>query len=156
MAGKTLVAYFSASGTTARVAREMAAAVGGDIFEIAADPLYTSADLNWHDKESRSSVEMADEACRPAIAGDLPDMSAYDAVLLGFPIWWYLEPRIVDSFIEAADLTGKRVAPFATSGGSGISGAEKRMRALRPDARWLSGRMANDGDVAEWARSVRA
>ena len=156
MAGKTLVAYFSASGTTERVAQQVAGAVGADTYEIVADPRYTAADLDWQNKRSRSSFEMNDESCRPAIAGALPDVSGYDVVLLGFPIWWYKEPRIVDTFIEGIDLSGKRVVPFATSGGSGIGGAESHMKGLCPDALWQPGRLLNGGNAAAWARSVCA
>ena len=118
----TLVAYFSATGTTARAARRLAEAIGADLFEIAPEQPYTSADLNWNDKNSRSSREMADEKCRPAVAGNAPGMSAYDTVFVGFPIWWYVEPRIIDTFLEAHDLSGKTIVPFATSGGSGLGG----------------------------------
>lgn len=156
MAAKMLVAYFSASGTTARIARQVAEAVGADLYEIKADPVYTAADLDWHDRRSRSSIEMNDDTCRPPIADALPDMGGYGTVFLGFPIWWYVEPRIIDTFVEGVDLAGARVVPFATSGGSGISGAEDRMKKLCPAAVWERGRMLNGGDAASWARSVRA
>ncbi|MDO4400995.1 MAG: flavodoxin, partial [Coriobacteriia bacterium] len=106
---KTLVAYFSASGTTAKVAKDLAAAVDGDLFEIAAAVPYTRADLNWNNSSSRSSIEMNDEAARPAIAGTVANMDAYDTVFMGFPVWWYVEPRIIDTFLEAYDFAGKTI-----------------------------------------------
>ena len=118
-----LVAYFSASGVTARVAKEIAAATGAELHEIRPAQPYTRADLDWTNKNSRSSVEMNDPACRPALAEAAPDMGKYDTVFLGFPIWWYVEPRIVDTFLDGCDLTGKTLIPFATSGGSGVEGA---------------------------------
>ena len=154
----TLVAYFSATGTTARAARRLAEAIGADLFEIAPEHPYTSADLNWNDKNSRSSREMADEKCRPAVAGDGPDMSAYDTVFVGFPIWWYVEPRIIDTFLEAHDFSGKTVVPFATSGGSGLGKAPQRMATLAPgstvtEGRLLNGRLDAD-DLRAWAEGL--
>ena len=153
---RTLVAYFSATGTTARVARRLAEAVGADLFEIVPEQPYTAADLDWRDKNSRSSHEMADEKCRPAIAGDALDVSGYDTVFVGFPIWWYVEPRIVDTFLEAHDLSGKKVIPFATSGSSGLGKAPQRMASLAPGATVLEGRMLNGDPSADelraWAR----
>ena len=151
---KTLVAYFSASGVTARTAKEIAEAVGGDLYEIRPAQPYTSADLNWMDKKSRSTLEMNDPACRPAIAEPVEHMEQYDTVFVGFPIWWYVEPRIVDTFLEGYDLSGKTVIPFATSGGSGIGGAEKSMRSLCPGAVWKPGRLLNGGGAGDWARRV--
>ncbi len=150
---KTLIAYFSASGVTARAAREMAAAIGADLYEIRPAQPYTSADLNWMDKGSRSTLEMNDPACRPAIAAPVEDMGQYDTVFVGFPVWWYVEPRIVDTFLESCDFSGKMLIPFATSGGSGISGAERSMRALCPKADWKPGKLVNSG-AAAWAKSV--
>ena len=154
----TLVAYFSATGTTARAARRLAEAIGADLFEIAPEQPYTSADLNWNDKNSRSSREMADEKCRPAVAGNAPGMSAYDTVFVGFPIWWYVEPRIIDTFLEAHDLSGKTIVPFATSGGSGLGKAPQRMATLAPgstvtEGRLLNGRLDAD-DLRAWASSA--
>ena len=125
---KTLVAYFSASGVTARVAKEMAESMGADLYEIRPAEPYTSADLNWMDKKSRSTVEMNDPASRPAIAEPVQDMAQYDTVFVGFPVWWYVEPRIVDTFLESYDFSGKTLIPFATSGGSGIGKAEKSLQ----------------------------
>ena len=152
---KALVAFFSASGTTARVARDLAEAAGGDLFEISPERPYTGADLNWRDKGSRTTEEMSDESCRPAIAGKVADMAQYDAVFVGFPVWWYVEPRIVDTFLEAYDFTGKTVVPFATSGGSGLGKAPQRMQALASDAKVLPGGLLNGrplkAELAEWA-----
>ena len=140
---KELVAYFSASGTTAKVARTLAAAIGADLFEIAPVEPYTSADLNWRDSNSRSSVEMNDESSRPAIASEIAEMGAYDTVYVGFPIWWYVEPRIIDTFLESYDFGGKTIVPFATSGGSGLGKAPQRMQALVPGAQVKQGGMLN-------------
>jgi len=118
--GKTLVAYFSASGTTARVAKNLAQAAGADLYEIKPAVPYTKDDLNWMDKKSRSSVEMSDKSSRPAIADTDAEISQYDTVFLGFPIWWYVAPTIVNSFLESYDFSGKRIILFATSGGSGF------------------------------------
>ena len=150
---KTLVAYFSASGVTARAAREIAEAVGADLYEICPAEPYTDADLNWTDKKSRSTVEMNDTACRPAIAEPVANMEQYDTVFLGFPIWWYVEPRIVDTFLESYDFSGKTVIPFATSGGSGIGKAEKSLQDHCPKADWKRGKLVNSG-AAAWAKSV--
>ena len=150
---KILVAYFSASKTTEHAAKEIAQAVGADLYEICPDKAYTAADLNWNDKKSRSTVEMNDPACRPKIAGTVEHMEQYDTVLIGFPIWWYVEPRIVDTFLESYDFSGKTVIPFATSGGSGIGGAEKSLREHCPRADWKRGRLVNSG-AAAWARSA--
>ncbi len=118
--GKTLVAYFSAGGTTARVAKELAQAAGADLYEIKPAVPYTKDDLNWNDKRSRSSVEMSDKSSRPTIADSNAEISRYDTVFLGFPIWWYVAPTIVNSFLESYDFSGKRIILFATSGGSGF------------------------------------
>ena len=154
MSGRALIAYFSASGTTARVARGMADATGADLYEIRPAQPYTEADLDWTDKKSRSTVEMNDRSCRPAMTEPVPDMSQYDTILVGFPIWWYVEPRIVDTFLDSCDLSGKTVIPFATSGGSGIDRAESNLRSNYPRANWGRGRLLNGGDAAEWVRDV--
>ena len=150
---KTLVAYFSASGVTARAAKEIADAVGADLYEIRPAEPYSQADLNWMDKKSRSTVEMNDPACRPAIAGAVEHMEQYDTVFVGFPVWWYVEPRIVDTFLESYDFSGKALIPFATSGGSGIGKAEKSLGARCPRASWKRGKLVNSG-AAAWARSA--
>lgn len=150
---KTLVAYFSASGQTAKLAKTLAGVTGGDLFEIAPETAYTAADLDWMDKKSRSTIEMKDPKSRPAIAGKVADMAQYDTVFVGFPIWWYQAPRIIETFLESYDFSGKTVIPFATSGGSGIGGAEKSLREHCPRADWKRGRLVNSG-AAAWARSA--
>lgn len=150
---KTLIVYFSASGVTARAAREMADAIGADLYEICPAAPYTDADLNWMDKKSRSTLEMNNPACRPAIASQVERMEQYDTVFVGFPVWWYVEPRIVDTFLESYDFTGKTMIPFATSGGSGISKAEKSLREHCPGGNWKKGRLVNSG-AAEWAGTM--
>lgn len=152
MSGKALIAYFSATGTTAGVARRMAEATGADLFEIRPEVPYTEADLDWTDKKSRSSIEMKDESCRPPMAGAI-DVSGYDTILLGFPVWWYVEPRIVDTFLDSCDLSGKTVVPFATSGGSGIEKCQSHLERLYPQAAWEKGKLVNSGG-AEWAKDV--
>ena len=117
---KTLVAYFSASGTTARVAKNLAEAAGADLYEIKPAMPYTQADLNWLDKKSRSSMEMSDKSSRPALADQDADIRSYDKILLGFPIWWYVAPTIINSFLESYDFSGKKIVLFATSGSSGF------------------------------------
>lgn len=154
MSNRILVAYFSASGTTARAAKAIAQAVGGDLYEIRPAVPYTAADLDWTNKKSRSSVEMNDPACRPAIAAPVENMDQYDTVFLGFPIWWYVEPRIVDTFLESHALAGKRVIPFATSGGSGIEKAEQSLKSHCPQANWKKGKLLNHMDAAAWTKSV--
>lgn len=149
---KTLVAYFSASGVTESVAKKLAEAANADLFEIEAAPHYTDADLNWMDKKSRSTVEMNDESCRPAMAVATPDISDYSTVFVGFPVWWYVEPRIIDTFLESADFAGKTIVPFATSGGSGLGKAPERMASLAKGATVAKGKMLNGNlDVTELA-----
>ena len=152
--GKTLVAYFSVSGVTARAAKAIAEALGADLFEIAPAEPYTAADLDWTNKRSRSSIEMDDPTCRPALAGRVEDMDAYDMVLVGFPIWWGVEPRAVDTFFEAYDFSGKAMVPFATSGGSGIGRAEQSVRAHCPAGSWKPGALVTAGGAAAWARQL--
>ncbi len=151
---KILVAYFSASGVTAKVAKKMAEAAGADLFEIKPEQPYTKADLNWMDKRSRSTVEMKDRNCRPAMAKK-PDVSGYDVILVGFPVWWYREPSVIDTFMESADFTGKTVVPFCTSGGSGLGDSAKNMQALAPGARVLEGKRfsmsASPDELKKWA-----
>lgn len=151
---KKLVAYFSASGVTAKVAQTLAEAVGADIFEIRPETPYTDADLDWRNKQSRSSLEMADPHSRPAVAEKRDNMDTYDTVFVGFPIWWYVAPHIVHTFLESYDLSGKTVIPFATSGGSGIDRAEKRMQALCPKAVWKRGSLLGSSGAADWAKRI--
>ena len=150
-----LVAYFSASGVTARAAKEIARAVGADLYEIRPAEPYTGADLDWMDKRSRSTREMNDPACRPAIAEPAERMEQYDTVFVGFPVWWYVEPRIVDTFLESYDFSGKALIPFATSGGSDIGKAEKSLQKHCPQAHWKRGKLVNGG-AAAWAKSALA
>lgn len=154
---KALVAYFSASGVTEGVAKQLAAAANADLFEIAPAEPYSSADLNWMDKKSRSTLEMNDDAARPAMATPAPDLAPYSVVFVGFPVWWYVEPRIIDTFLESADFSGKTIVPFATSGGSGLGRAPQRMAALCPGAKLSTGKMLNHVSAAElkaWAEEL--
>ena len=146
---KVLVTYFSASGVTAKTANKLAKEVDGDVFEIEPKEKYTSADLNWMDKISRSSVEMNDPASRPEIAKQVENMDMYDTVLVGFPIWWYVEPKIIDTFLDSYDFSGKTVIPFATSGGSGIENVEKNLQKEYPNINWGKGKLLN-GSVKAW------
>ena len=147
--GKTLVAYFSASGTTAKVAKKMAEAIGADLFEIKPETPYTGADLNWQNKNSRSSVEMNDRSSRPAIAVKAADMLQYDVVFVGFPVWWYREPSIIDTFMESYDFAGKTVIPFATSGGSGLGDSTTNMQKLAKGAKVVNGKRFSGNASAE-------
>ena len=146
---KVLVTYFSASGVTAKTANKLAKEVDGDVFEIEPKEKYTSADLNWMDKKSRSSVEMNDPASRPEIAKQVENMDMYDTVLVGFPIWWYVEPKIIDTFLDSYDFSGKTVIPFATSGGSGMEKVEKNLQKEYPNINWGKGKLLN-GSVKAW------
>ena len=146
---KVLVTYFSASGVTAKTANKLTKEVDGDVFEIEPKEKYTSADLNWMDKKSRSSVEMNDPASRPEIAKQVENMDMYDTVLVGFPIWWYVEPKIIDTFLDSYDFSGKTVIPFATSGGSGIENVEKNLQKEYPNINWGKGKLLN-GSVKAW------
>ncbi len=137
---KVLVAYFSASGVTAGVAERLAEEVGAKLFEIEAEVPYTDEDIDWRDKGSRSSLEMDDRESRPAIHSEVANMGQYDVVFVGFPVWWYREPSIIDTFMEAYDFRGKKVIPFATSGGSPIGDSGKNMQALAPGAKVLTGK----------------
>lgn len=151
---KILIAYFSASGVTATAAKRMAESVEADLYEIRPKQPYTSADLDWTDKESRSTLEMNDPSCRPVIAGSVQNMEQYDTVFIGFPVWWYVEPRIIDTFLESYNFSGKTLIPFATSGGSGIGRAEKSMRTFCPDADWKKGQLITTATAAAWAKDI--
>ena len=145
---KSLVAYFSASGTTAATAKRLAEAANADIFEIKPAVPYTSADLDWTDVNSRSSREMKDKSSRPPVAGGFPDLSEYDVVFVGFPIWWYIAPTIINTFLEGCDTRGKTVVPFATSGGSGMGRTNDFLRGSCPEANLVQGRrFSADADV---------
>ena len=153
--GKTLVAFFSATGTTERAAKALAEAAGADLFRIEPEVAYTSADLNWQDKQSRSSVEMNNERARPTIVSTVSNMGDYDTVFVGFPVWWYVEPRIVDTFLESADFAGKTIVPFATSGGSGTGRAAEHMQQIVPGAKVQAGMLLNGSlnptSLRDWA-----
>ena len=131
---KSLVAYFSASGRTAKVAEKLATAIGADLYEIKPEVKYTKADLNWMNKKSRSSVEMNDKSIRPAIITGDVDVSGYDTVCLGFPIWWYVAPTLINTFLEAYDFSGKKIILFATSGGSGFGNTVAELQPSAPNA----------------------
>ncbi len=144
---KKLVAYFSASGVTAKTAKKLAEAAGADLYEIKPAVPYTSADLNWSNKQSRSSVEMSDRSSRPAIADSDANIAAYDVVYVGFPIWWYVAPTIVNTFLESYDFSGKKIVLFATSGGSGFGKAAQGLQPSAPKATIVEGKVnpsAND------------
>ena len=149
---KKLVAYFSATGTTRKAAERLAKAVGADLFEIKPAVPYTHADLNWHNSHSRSSVEMNDPASRPEIAERFDRMDEYDVVYIGFPIWWYVAPTIINTFVESYDFSGKTILPFATSGGSGIGKTVEVLKLLSPKANWKPGVMVNHMSDSELAK----
>ena len=150
---KKLVAYFSASGVTKRYAEKLANATSADLFEIKPSIPYTSADLNWQNSNSRSSVEMKNPDSRPEIAEKLSDMDSYNTVFVGFPIWWYVAPTIIDTFLESYDFSGKTVIPFATSGGSGMGKTTDVLRKICPAADIKDGKVLNgmsDEEIAQW------
>ena len=156
---KQLIVYFSATGTTARAARTIADITGGTLYEIVPQQSYTSDDLDWNDRQSRSSVEMNNPQARPVLKDTKLDVAAYDVIFIGYPIWWNQAPRIINTFIESHDLNGKTLVPFATSGGSGISNSVRELRKIYPDLEWRDGKLLNGasrnsiqnwvGDVAE-------
>ncbi len=155
---KTLVAYFSASGVTAKVAEKLATVIGADMHEIVPAEKYTKADLNWMDKKSRSSVEMADKSFRPAIANQVADMEQYDKIFVGFPIWWYVAPTIINTFLESHDLTGKTIIPFATSGSSKMGNTNEELkdsckRAFLKEGKRFSARVG-ESELKNWAETV--
>ena len=154
---KSLVAYFSASGITKKIAEEIAQEGGFDLYEITPQKAYTRADLNWMDKKSRSSVEMNDKSLRPAIAGKELDVSGYDTILLGFPIWWYVAPTIINTFLETHDFAGKKIVLFATSGGSGFGNTVKELQPSAPDAAIMEGKLLNNvsrQEIGAWLQSL--
>ena len=153
---KKLVAYFSASGVTAKMAKALAEVTGADLFEIQPAIPYTTADLDWMNKKSRSSVEMSNPDSRPEIGNKVPDMSQYDAVFVGFPIWWYVAPTIINTFLESYDFTGKKIATFATSGGSGMGKTDSILKKCAPTAEWKDGKRFGSVDknaLKTWAES---
>lgn len=154
---KRLVAYFSASGVTARVAENLADAIGADIFEIQPEVPYSKADLNWMDKKARSTIEMSNPTSRPAIAAKRDNMDEYGIIFVGFPIWWYVAPTIINTFLESYNLKGKTIIPFATSGGSGMGKTLAGLKAVCPEASWVEGKMVNglsDRALSDWAKGV--
>ncbi len=154
--GKTLVAYFSASGRTKEVAEKLATGIGADLFEIKPAVPYTEADLNWQDKNSRSSIETNDPASRPEIAEKLSNLADYDTVFVGFPIWWYLAPHIINSFLEQYDFSGKKIIPFATSGSSGMGSTSAKLKDSAKGAEVVEGTRfkvdASESELADWAK----
>lgn len=153
---KVLVAYFSCTGTTEKVSNAIAEAVNGKLYRITPATPYTSADLDWQNKQSRSSVEMADEKSRPALGGETIDLKDYDVVFLGYPIWWGVCPRPVNTFLEKYDFTGKTIVPFATSGGSSIAGSIRQFKKLYPKIRWSEGSLFNSGakQAENWSKQI--
>ena len=155
---KVLVAYFSATNTTEGVAEHIASGLNADIYEIVPEEPYTDADLNYNDNNSRTTIEMNDPNARPAISGSVEDMGQYDIVFIGYPIWWGEAPRIVSTFIESYDFSGKTIVPFCTSGSSGIGSSATNLEQLTDGADWLSGKRFNGSDsqetVMEWGNSL--
>ena len=154
---KTLVAFFSATGTTMEAASKLAKVADADLFEIVPEVLYTPADLNWRDKSSRSTLEMEDKSSRPAIASKVENMAQYDTVFVGYPIWWYIAPTIINTFLEQYDFTGKTVIPFFTSGGSGAGETMKYLRPSAPGANWVEPKNLNymsESEMKSWVNSL--
>lgn len=155
---RKLVAYFSASGVTAKVAEKLSEAIGADIYAIEPEVPYTKADLDWMDKKSRSTIEMNNPASRPAIAGKRDNMNDYDTVFVGFPIWWYVAPTIINTFLESYDLTGKTIIPFATSGGSDMGKTNEKLLPSCKGAKLLDGKVfkasVSGADLAKWAEGL--
>ena len=158
MATKNLVAFFSASGVTKGVAECLAKATGSKLFEIKPVQPYSTADLDWTNKRSRSTLEMKDPSSRPEIVGMPNDLAAYDLVFIGFPIWWYTAPTIIKTFLEAGDFSGKEIALFATSGGSGMGKTESDLKPCAPDAAWMGGKVlpssSSVSDLANWVSGL--
>lgn len=153
---KALIVYFSATGTTAGAAKKIAEITGGELYEIVPQTPYTSADLNWRDKQSRSSREMGDPQSRPAIKGKKENLADYDVIFIGYPIWWNVAPTILHTFIESHDLKGKTVVPFATSGGSGIGNSVADLKKTHPEIKWRNGKLLNRADdrsLLEWLKN---
>ncbi|MBR6984073.1 MAG: NAD(P)H-dependent oxidoreductase [Ruminococcus sp.] len=138
---KKLVAYFSASGNTAALAKTLADKAGADIYEIRPSVPYTNADLNWQNKQSRSSIEMSDHSSRPELADTSADIASYDTIYIGFPVWWYIAPTIINTFLESYDFSGKKIILFATSGGSGFGKAVENLRTSAPNAEIIEGKV---------------
>ena len=143
---EVLVAYFSATGTTERIAKMISESIAADILKIVPAEPYTEADLDWRDKQSRSTIEMQDSTARPALGMEIPDLSGYKLLYLGYPIWWGVAPRIINSFIEAANLDSVNIVPFATSGSSPVEPSVEALRATYPDLKWEDGILLNNID----------
>ena len=156
---RKLVAYFSASGVTAKVAETLSEAIGADLYEIEPAVPYTEKDLNWMDKKSRSTIEMNDQASRPAIAGMRDNMEDYNTVFIGFPIWWYVAPHIINTFLESYDLTGKTIVPFATSGGSEMGKTNEKLMPSCAGAKLIEGKVFNHSasheELAAWVDGLQ-
>lgn len=155
---KVLVVYFSASGVTEEVARQLAEVTSGDLHKIQPEQPYTAADLDWTNKQSRSSLEMNDKNSRPSISDKVQNMEEYNVVYIGFPIWWYTAPTIINTFIESYDFKGKTVIPFATSGGSSIKKACQDLKAAYPNINWHEGKLLNNAskkELEEWIKSMK-
>lgn len=157
MSKKILVAYFSASGVTAKAAKKLADTAQADLYEIKPEVPYTRADLDWMDKKSRSSVEMNDKTSRPAIADKTVNLEEYDTIFVGFPIWWYVAPTIINTFLESYNMTGKTIIPFATSGSSGMGKTNEKLMPSCPGAKLLEGRVFKSGismaELEKWAEN---
>ena len=157
-ASRILVVYFSATGTTRGVAEKLSEGLSADLYDIVPEEPYTDADLNWNDRSSRTSIETDDPACRPAIAGELPDLTGYDTVLIGYPIWWGDVPRIVSNFVEQVDLTGKTMAVFFTSGSSGLGNSMRHLEQQSGAGTWLEGKRFTSRTTVEelvsWAEGL--
>ena len=154
---KILVAYFSCTGNTESVAKSISKATGGTLYRITPKKAYSSADLDWRDKNSRSSIEMNDENSRPELSGEAIDMNDYDTVLIGYPIWWDLAPRVINTFIESYNLEGKVLIPFATSGGSSIDNSVASLKKEYPTLQWKNGRLLNRTNrniIKEWIEKL--
>ena len=155
---RKLVAYFSASGVTAKLAETLSEAIGADLYAIEPEVPYTKADLNWMNQNSRSSVEMKDPASRPAIAGKCDNMDEYDTIFIGFPIWWYVAPTIINTFLESYDFAGKTIIPFATSGGSGMGKTNEKLQPSCPGAKLMEGKVwkknVKADELAAWAEDL--
>ncbi len=150
---KILVTYFSASGVTAKVAQNIADSIGADTFEIRPKQPYSENDLDWMDKSSRSSVEMNNKSFRPEIAGTISKLDDYNVILIGFPVWWYTAPTIINTFIESLDFTGKILVPFCTSGGTGISDCEKDLKNTYPNYNWKNGKRLAGNESKDFIES---
>ncbi|MDE7431697.1 MAG: NAD(P)H-dependent oxidoreductase [Lachnospiraceae bacterium] len=158
MSKKMFVAYFSASGVTREAAKKLAEAAGAELYEIKPEVPYSRADLDWTNKKSRSSVEMNNPSFRPAITDKIADIEQYDVIFVGFPIWWYVAPTIINTFLESYDFSGKTIVPFATSGGSGMGKTNEKLALSCPGAVLLPGKMLNgslsQAELKEWLESL--